>query len=204
MTDQTINDTTEEDIDPRAGAVSSSADTAIEAVPASPTAESLGLTLPSDPAESTELLLREVAEARGEAGDLLDSLQRLAAEFDNHRKRTERDHAENVMRASQRVIESLLPALDSLDAAMAIEASTESETRMLDGMAGTRTLILESLEREGAMPIDAVGQPFDPALHEAVSVNPGEGDQIVEQELRKGYVMRGRVIRPSLVIVGHA
>lgn len=203
MTDQTINDTSEEDIALTPGAMSSG-DTTIEAVPASPTAEALGLALPDDPAEVRDLLLREVAEARGEAGDLLDSLQRLAAEFDNHRKRTERDQAENVKRASQRVVESLLPALDSLDAAMAIEATTESETRMLDGMAGTRTLILESMEREGVEPIDAVGQPFDPALHEAVSVIPGQGEQIVEQELRKGYVMRGRVLRPSLVIVGHA
>jgi molecular chaperone GrpE len=213
MTDHTINETAAEDIDPDSGTVSSDEGAAldpnsgaaqIEVMSETPTAESLGLTLPRDPQEATALLLRELGEARAESGDLLDSLKRLAAEFDNHRKRTERDQVENIKRASQRVIESLLPALDSLDAALAIEATSDNETRMLEGMAGTRTLILETLDRDGAEPIEAIGQPFDPALHEAVSVNPGDGEQIVEQELRKGYVMQGRVIRPSLVIVGHA
>ncbi len=176
----------------------------IEEVSAEPTAAALGLALPDDADEAQLILMRELVEAREEAGELLGNLQRVAAEFDNHRKRTERDQIENVQRASQRVIESLLPALDSLDAALAIEATTETETRMLEGMRGTQSLILDTLAREGFAPIGAVGAPFDPALHEAVSVNPGEGDQIVEQELRKGYVMRGRVIRPTLVIVGHA
>ena len=167
-------------------------------------AEQLGLSLPEDPDEAIELLLRELTEARQESGELMNNLQRIAAEFDNYRKRTERDHAENVQRASQRVIQSMLPTLDSLDAALAIEAGSETESRMLEGMRGTEALLLEALEAEGFEPIPAVGQPFDPAVHEAVSVIPGEGDQIVTEELRKGYVMRGRVLRPSLVIVGHA
>mgnify|MGYP001563967123 CR=1 FL=1 len=173
----------------------------VEDAPVEP--EVLGLSLPDDHAEANELLLRELYEARRESGDLLDNLQRVAAEFDNYRKRTERDQRENVERASQRVIESLLPTLDSLDAALAIEATTEAETKMLEGVRGTETLLLDAMRSEGCERIDAVGTPFDPALHEAVQVIPGEGDQVVEQELRKGYVMRGRVIRPSLVVVGH-
>ena len=168
------------------------------------TAESLGLAIPDDPSEAASMLLNELDESRQEAGELLHNLQRLAAEFENYRKRTERDQRDNVQRASQRVIESLLPTLDSLDAALAIEGTTEAELKMLDGMRGTQTLMLDALRGEGLEPIDAVGQPFDPALHEAVSVQPGDGDQIVVEELRKGYVMRGRVVRPSLVIVGHA
>jgi len=169
-----------------------------------PTAEMLGLTLPDDPAEAQRLLVRELSEARQETGELLANLQRVAAEFDNFRKRVERDQAENVGRASQRVIESLLPVLDSLDAAMTTEATTEAEAKMLNGIASTKDLLLEALAREGFAPIEALGQPFDPALHEAVSVTPGEGDQVVEHELRKGYTMQGRVIRPALVTVGHA
>ena len=167
-------------------------------------AEHLGLSLPDDPGEANQLLLRELDEARQEAGELMGNLQRIAAEFDNYRKRTERDQIENVQRASQRVIQSLLPTLDSFDAAMAIEPTTDGEHRMLDGMRGTHALLLEALEVEGFEPIAATGEPFDPAVHEAVSMLPGEGDQVVTEELRKGYVMRGRVIRPSLVIVGHA
>jgi molecular chaperone GrpE len=167
-------------------------------------AEQLGLALPDDPAEAQTLLLRELDEARQMSDESLANLRRVAAEFDNYRKRIERDQAENVVRASQRLVELLLPALDSFDAAIATDARTESEAKMLEGMTGTRSQLTVALAHEGVEPIDAVGHPFDPALHEAVSVIPGEGEQIVQQELRRGYTMRGRVIRPSLVIVGHA
>jgi len=171
----------------------------VEVPNAEPTPEMLGLTLPADPDEAQRLLLGELAEA-----ELLANLQRVAAEFDNYRKRVERDQTENVLRAGQRVIERLLPALDSFDAALATEAASDADIRMLEGMKGTYTQMFDALAGEGFEPIDAVGKPFDPALHEAVSVTPGDGEQIVDQELRKGYTMRGRVIRPSLVIVGHA
>jgi molecular chaperone GrpE len=167
-------------------------------------AEQLGLALPDDPAVAQTLLLRELDEARQMSDESLANLRRVAAEFDNYRKRIERDQAENVVRASQRLVELLLPALDSFDAAIATDAQTESEAKMLEGMTGTRSQLTVALAHEGVEPIDAVGHPFDPALHEAVSVIPGEGEQIVQQELRRGYTMRGRVIRPSLVIVGHA
>jgi molecular chaperone GrpE len=168
------------------------------------TAEQLGLTLPDHPAEAQALLLRELAEARQETGETIANLQRVAAEFDNYRKRVERDQADNVVRASQRLVELLLPALDSFDAALVTEPRSDSELKMIEGMNGTRSQLMDALAREGVEPIDAVGHAFDPAVHEAVSVIPGEGDQIVEQELRKGYAMRGRIIRPTLVIVGHA
>ena len=176
----------------------------VEMLNAGHSAESLGIALPEDAAEAQTLLIRELGEARQESGELLANLQRVAAEFDNFRKRTERDQLENVQRASQRVIESLLPALDGLDAALMLDATTEGEEKMLDGMRSTHALLIEALQQDGLEEIAGVGQPFDPAVHEAVSVIPGEGEQIVQQELRKGYVMRGRVIRPSLVIVGHA
>ena len=176
----------------------------VEAAAVEPTADRLGLTLPDDPHEAQMILMRELLETRVEAGELLANLHRVAAEFDNYRKRTERDQIDNIQRAGQRVIEALLPSLDGLDAALAIEAATETESRMLEGMRGTQSLMLDALARDGFAPIVAIGAPFDPALHEAVSVIPGEGEQVVQEELRKGYVMRGRLIRPSLVIVVHA
>lgn len=170
-----------------------------------PKAHDLGLELPGDPAEAEALLLRELAEARMEAGETLENLQRLAAEFDNFRRRVERDHAENVARASQRVIENLLPTLDAFDAALAFEPQTESEIRILDGMRSTRAQLLETLAHDGLEPIAAVGEVFDPKVHEAVSgAQGGEGELIVGSDLRRGYTMGGRVIRPSLVTVDHA
>jgi molecular chaperone GrpE len=170
-----------------------------------PTAHELGLELPEDSEEAQALLLRELSEARQEAGEQLEMLQRVAADFDNYRRRVERDQVENVERASQRVIESLLPTLDAFDAATVIEPQTPSEEKMLEGMLSTRAQLLETLEREGFAPIPAVGELFDPKVHEAVSgPGEGEGELLVDAELRRGYVMRGRVIRPSLVSVKHA
>jgi molecular chaperone GrpE len=168
------------------------------------TPETLGIELPDSREECEKLLIRELGDARLEADELLGNLQRVTAEFDNFRKRTERDRIENVQRAGQRVIESLLPTLDSIDAAIAIDATTDTEIKMLDGMRSTHSQLLEALKRDGFAEIEAVGAQFDPALHEAISIIPGEGDQIVDQEVRKGYTMGGRVLRPSLVVVGHA
>ncbi len=171
-----------------------------------PTAHELGLELPDDPGEAQELLLRELGEARQEAGEHLDMLQRVAADFDNFRRRVERDQAENVERASQRV-EGLLPTLDAFDAATAVEPQSPSEEKIREGVLSTRSQLLETLAREGFEPIPATGEVFDPKVHEAVSGpgdGDGDGDLIVGAELRRGYVMRGRVIRPSLVTVEHA
>lgn len=176
----------------------------VEVLEVEHTAESVGVVLPEGREESEAFLIRELGDARLEADELLGNLQRVTAEFDNYRKRTERDRVETVLRAGQRVIESLLPTLDSLEAAIAIEATSETETKMIDGMISTHAQLLEALKQDGFAPIEAVGSPFDPALHEAISVIPGEGEQVVDQEVRKGYVMGGRVIRPSLVVVGHA
>jgi molecular chaperone GrpE len=170
-----------------------------------PTAEDLGLELPDDVDEARRLLMRELAEARREAGEYLETLQRVAADFDNYRKRVERDSAENVMRASQRIIEHLLPTLDAFDAALAYEPQTEAEKKILDGMRGTHTAMMETLAKDGLQPIAAQGEPFDPAVHEAVGgPGGGDGELVVAQELRRGYTLHARVIRPALVMVGHS
>lgn len=165
-----------------------------------PTAAELGLELPDDPEEARSLLLRELAEARAEASEYLQSLQRVAAEFDNYRKRVERDQTDNVLRASRRIVESLLPALDAFDAALAYDAQTPAEEKILDGMRGTHSQLMDTLAREGFMPIQAAGEPFDPAVHEAAA-GGGDGELIVAQELRRGYTLQGRVLRPALVMV---
>jgi len=189
---------------PPSGGEGVSAEIAVEPE-VEPAAHDLGLELPADPAAAEALLLRELAESRMEAGETLESLQRLAADFDNYRRRVERDYSENVERASQRVIESLLPSLDALDAALAFEPQTPSEEKILDGMRSTRTQLLETLAKDGLEPIPAVGEIFDPKVHEAVSgAQGGEGELIVNSDLRRGYTMHGRVIRPSLVTVDHA
>ncbi len=165
----------------------------------------LGLDLPADPAEARRLLLGEVARSRRDAGEYLTDLQRVAAEFENYRKRVSRDRADIVERAAQRVVVGLLPVLDSFDSAFTHEPQTPTEEKLVDGIRSTYHQLLDVLKKEGLEVVPSLGEPFDPEVHEAVSApTEGEGSLVVAQELRRGYRLNGRVIRPALVIVEHA
>lgn len=163
--------------------------------------------LPEDPAQAVELLLGELAVARAAAGEAEDKWKRTAAEFDNYRKRAHRGRAELTARASERLAVGLLPVLDSLDAAVGAGAEAPDETAaeagMRRGLSGTRDLLLSVLAGEGLAPIEALGADFDPALHEAAQVGEGEGRMVVTAELRRGYTLKGRVVRAALVAVGY-
>ncbi len=165
----------------------------------------VGIELPADPEEARQVLLDEVVAARREAASNLDDLRRVAAEFDNYRKRIARDRHDIVDRASQRVVESILPVLDSFDSAFTHDPQTPTEEKLVAGMRSTYHQLVDVLRKEGLEPIDALGEPFDPEVHEAVaSAAEGDGSLVVSDELRKGYRLRGRVIRPALVAVDHA
>ncbi len=165
-------------------------------------AESLGLDLPEDPAEAMPVVLEALAEARMDADRYLDDLRRVAADFENYRKRTQREMAAMVERASERVVRQLLPVLDSFEGAMAMEAKSETEEKLLVGVRNTYELLLDVLAKEGLEPIEAWDEPFDPHIHEAVATaGDGEGMIKVTQELRRGYKLRGKVLRPALVVV---
>lgn len=173
-----------------------------EAEPIDPS--SLGLVLPDDPDEREAMLLTALAEAQSDASDYLDDLQRVAAEFDNYRKRAQRDLGLSIDRAAERVVERILPVLDTFDAALSIEVETAAERKLLSGMIGTREQLLEALRAEGLEVIPATGEPFDPEVHEAVTASGNGGDRImVTGELRRGYKLKGKVIRAALVAVNH-
>lgn len=165
-----------------------------------PTAEELGIELPEDPQEAIDLLLLKVKEAREEASSYLDDLKRVAADFDNFRRRALREQAESTQRAAERILVELLPALDSFDAAVAVEASTESEEKLLAGMHRTHDQILSILRNQGLEVVPTLGEAFDPEIHEAVmSPSDGTGRLVVSEELRRGYTLKGRLVRPALV-----
>lgn len=164
----------------------------------------LGLELPQEPQAAIQLLLEELASAREEAGSYVTDLQRVAADFDNFRKRMLRDQADNVERASQRVVMGLMPTLDTLQAALTTEAETPAEKKLLEGVRGTLDLLLDTLAKEGLEVVPSVGVEFDPEVHEAViAPEPGEGRLIVTQEMRCGYTLKGRLLRAALVAVDH-
>jgi molecular chaperone GrpE len=165
---------------------------------------SLGLELPDEPEEAIQLLLRELVAAREEAGSYLADLQRVAADFENFRKRMLRDQADNIERASQRVVMSLMPTLDTLEAALTTEAETPAEKKLLEGVRGTLELLLDTLAKEGLEVVPTVDVEFNPEVHEAVlAPEPGDGRLIVTQEMRRGYTLKGRLLRAALVAVDH-
>lgn len=161
--------------------------------------------LPEDPTEAVPVLISSLAQSQAEAAGYLDAMQRVAAEFDNFRKRSARERDEIVDRASLRLIERLLPTLDSFDAALAYQTQTESEEKLLAGMADTHRLLMEALSVDGFEAIEATDVPFDPAIHEAVTGPGGDADgELLVTEMRRGYTLRGRVVRAALVAVRHA
>ena len=166
------------------------------------TAESLGIDLPDDPEEAIGVLLRNVAEARAEADRYVDDLRRVAADFDNYRKRTHREQASLIDRASERTVNALLPVLDSLDAAASIEARTPTEEKLLAGVRGTLNQLLDILGKEGLHIIPTWDEEFDPQVHEAVTRSgEGNGPLVVTKELRRGYRSGGKTLRAALVEV---
>jgi molecular chaperone GrpE len=136
-----------------------------------------------------------------ERDEYLDALLRTKAEFDNYRKRVQRDQAELHARAGERLVRELLPVLDDLE--RALEAAEEhEEAKLEDGVRLVHRSLADVLRREGVEEIAADG-PFDPHVHEALLQQPAEGAEpgSVLQVLQKGYTLGGRVVRPARVIV---
>lgn len=128
---------------------------------------------------------------------------RLQADFDNFRRRTRLDLEASEKYRAQKLITDLLPALDNFERAMKMEADNEQTKSLLQGMEMVYRSLVEALKKEGVEPIEAVGKEFDPHMHQAVMQGEDEnyGSNIVIEEFQKGYLLKDRVIRPSMVKV---
>jgi molecular chaperone GrpE len=147
---------------------------------------------------------REGVEAlRRERDDLRDQLLRKRAEFENYRKRVERDREQAGVDAAAAVLKSVIPTLDNLDRAL---EATGAESTLRQGVELTRRELLALLERQGVAIEDPTGQPFDPERHQALSheVVPGQREGTVVEVFRKGYSYKDRLLRPALVKVAKA
>lgn len=164
-----------------------------------PDPHSLGLELPDDPDEAIELLLTELRTSRDEASSYLDDLRRVAADFDNYRKRSIKESSEMLNRATEKVVRGLMPVLDSFDAALTTQPETDTERSLYSGMLNTREQLLDSLREAGLEVIPTVGESFDPEIHEPAGAPEGNGNLVVADELRRGYRLNGRVLRAALV-----
>ena len=136
----------------------------------------------------------------GERDEMRALAQQIQADFENYRKQAMKRETAVVERASDALVEKLLPVLDSFDAALA-QLSAETDAGVRKGVELVFAQLVGVLEASGLERIDADGAPFDPNEHEAVMQDDGEGEPHVGDVLRSGWKLKGRVLRPAMVKV---
>ena len=142
----------------------------------------------------------EVEAVGRERDELLDTLQRVQAEFDNYRKRAARDQQSLVARAHERLVKELLPVLDDLERALEA-AEAHEEAKLEEGVALVTRSFADVLRKEGLEEV-ATGGKFDPHVHEALLSQSSEAEEgSVIEVLQKGYRLGDRVIRPARVVI---
>lgn len=164
-----------------------------------------GRKLPEGPVDAaTGAMTAQLAKLQAEKDELRNTMIRRQADFENYKKRVERERAEDRSRATAVVIEHVLPVLDAFERALAAHADPAYE-EYRKGFELIYRQLLDVFVRYGLEPIEAVGHPFDPHLHHAVErVESTEHlDGMVIEEHQKGYLFRERVLRPSMVRVSY-
>lgn len=137
--------------------------------------------------------------------DLTDRVKRTMAEFDNFRKRTEKEKSAMYEIGARDMVERILPVVDNFERGLASVPEAEKEGPVAEGMEKIYKQLMKALDEAGVKPIEAVGQPFDPNFHNAVMHIEDEslGENVVAQELQKGYMYRDTVVRHSMVQVAN-
>ena len=158
---------------------------------------------PEAEAQSGESLEQRLAAAEAEAQAHLNDLKRLAAEFENYRKRVAREQESVSVRAAERLVKELLPIVDDLERALAA-AEEHEEAKLEEGVRLVHRQLAGVLEREGLTEIPTGGR-FDPHVHEALLSQPSDEDEgTVIEVLQKGYSLGDRVLRPARVVIAAA
>jgi molecular chaperone GrpE len=147
--------------------------------------------------DEATVLSVELEATRRDRDQYLDALRRLKAEFENSRKRQERERVRVLSMASERLVQELLPVLDNLDRAL------EAGGDIREGVQATRDQLAEVLGDEGLLPVASDGQPFDPNVHEAVmgQVSEEHEEGTIIQTFQRGYLLNGKPIRTAKVVV---
>jgi molecular chaperone GrpE len=152
------------------------------------------------PADNTE---SPGAEKNPEIADLQKELLYQRAEFENFRKRTEKRYREALQFATEPFAKDLLPVLDNLERALAhaSDAREDALQALTDGLTHVLTQFRQVLRDHGVEDVPALGERFDPNVHESLAFMPGEADNLVAQVFENGYLIKGRLLRPAKVAV---
>lgn len=153
------------------------------------------------PEDDASALKAQVESLQAALAEKDNRVKRLQADFENFRRRTSKEREELANVVTQDLLKGMLPILDNFDRAMAAEQKDNESFQK--GVEMIYTQLHETLKNDGLEPIETAGQKFDPNFHQAVMrvENPDLEDDTIAQELQKGYIVKGRVIRPSMVQV---
>jgi len=152
---------------------------------------------------ATEELIEEIKRVRAEKDEQLDQLIRMKAEFENYKKRVQREIEQRVRYAEEEFVRRLLSALDSFDRALDQSTPESGVSAVMEGFEQIRQQFHDAFEASGVTMVDSVGSKFDPYFHEAMMVVESDehNEDTVVDELERGYTLRGKVIRPAKVAV---
>lgn len=139
-----------------------------------------------------------------ERNDFLDQLKRTMAEFANYRRRVDQEREQMREVASRGILTQMVPVLDDFQRAIASAPADQLETPWAQGVQNIERKFAGVLERAGVKPVEALGQPFDPAFHEAVATDPGSSGTHVVEVYQTGYRLGNSLLRPAMVKVGDA
>lgn len=153
-------------------------------------------------AASTDIAAPDVAALTAERDSYLDQLKRSLAEFANYRRRVDQERAQARELATRDLLRALVPIVDDFQRALAAVPEELRGNPWVQGVHLIERKLVALLEREGVTPIEALGQPFDPGLHEAVATEPGSTQNIVVEVYQKGYRHGQHLLRPAMVKVG--
>jgi molecular chaperone GrpE len=156
----------------------------------------------TDPVDQGSAVV-DADELQRQRDDFYDRLLRQTAEFDNYRKRIERDRQSMADGVTADVVRDLLPLVDDLERALKAEVGAEGAEAYRRGVELIHRQLLDILRKRGVRPIEALGADFDPHIHEAVAYEPAAGKREGEviEEFGRGYMLNDRMIRPSVVKV---
>jgi molecular chaperone GrpE len=163
-------------------------------------------TVADDGAELVEEDLDQLGLVAKERDEMRELAQRLQADFENYRKRAARQAEDTAARQTAEIVTSLLPVLDAFDLAQAHLAESTDPSDEAAALSQARSLLLDTLTKQGLEAVSGAGEPFDPQVHDAVMHAPADDDRedagpIVDEVLRAGWSWRGTVLRPAMVRV---
>ncbi len=153
--------------------------------------------------DELQQLHQQVEDLIKEKNEIFEKLQRVAADYENFQKRFPKQIDDTIAYKKEKIIKTLLPTLDNFEHTLQNAHSAENLNALIEGIRIIYEQLLDALKAHGVEQINALGQKFDPAMHEAMmqKTEAGQEDEAVLEEFQKGYKLNGRVIRPSRVII---